>query len=215
MRSTTFSEWVSHFGETRLEEHIASSSECYLRFWKKRKDMTSIRMYPAWELCLGSIWQESESQWHKRWNDCDGRLINARMIAATWDPIWTRLSETFYDGLGNPYPPYSRSSCAYWRNISADEAIVLGVVSKAEYQERISQLPRTLLRDKNGKALSREALIDLKAKLAQSIREKGGLPLEATREERYHHRKQMKETMFQEARDSYVTRQKEKDRRYA
>lgn len=52
------------------------------------------------------------------------------MMAVKWDPIWEKLSDTFYDGLGNPYPPFARSSCASWHEINRNEAIVLGVITK-------------------------------------------------------------------------------------
>jgi hypothetical protein len=50
------------------------------------------------------------------------------MIAAKSDGIWERLSATFYDSLGKPYPPYARSSCARWFEVSRDEAVGLGVI---------------------------------------------------------------------------------------
>lgn len=214
MSSTTFSDWVSHFGEERLEEQIASSMACYQRFWKKREDEVYLRISPAWELCFGSIWHESEPKWHSRWEECGGQLFDGRMIAAVWSPIWPRLSNTFYDGMGNPYPPFARSSCAYWRNISADEAIVLGVISEAEYRERLSKHPAKPLLGKNGKPLSKEFLNELKEKLAQSAHERGGPRPGASREERYRHRQRQEEERAREAQADYEKRSKKSEEYY-
>jgi len=133
VNTPAFTEWLQHCGEARLAEIIACSQKCYREMWEQRRDPNSLWQFPAWELCLGTYWQEPLEEWHSRWKHCGGRLCEGRMIAAKWDGIWERLSSTFYDGLGHPYPPYARSSCAHWSQIDQDEAIVAGAISESEF----------------------------------------------------------------------------------
>lgn len=128
MNSLNFQEWLAHWGEERLTQQISDSQQCYRAMWERRNDRDSLHLSPAWELSLSLFWEENTDEWHARWTRCGGTLYEGRMIAAKRDGIWDRLSGTFYDGLGNPYPPYARSSCARWDEIGRDEAIALGVI---------------------------------------------------------------------------------------
>lgn len=159
----SFDDWLRHWGQQRLEERIALSTKCYKRMWDSRNDESSNRVSPVWELVLGPLWQESDTEWESRWRACGGELFDGRMMAPMWSPIWGRLAETFSDGFGLPYPPYAKYSCAHWQSVCDDEAIVLGVLSEEEFQERMRTIskPRGPLLDRNGKRINvRELLGD-------------------------------------------------------
>ena len=145
---------------------------------------------PAWELRLGVYWVEDVSEWHIRWAKCGGKLFEGRMIAAKWDGIWEKLSDTFSNGLGQPYPPYARSSCADWYEIDADEAIVLGTISEAEYKEQLAAFPSEPLLDRDGKPISKELLSEVLRELEENIHKHGGPRPGASRAERVANKRQ-------------------------
>lgn len=184
--------------------------------WEERNDPISLPMHPAWELCLGYEWEESLPEWHVRWQKCGGMLHEGRMIAAKWDPIWERLSATFYDGLGKPYPPYARSSCARWRNIGQDEAIVIGAISEAEYEDRMNMFPPPEpLIDKDGNPLSQDKLKQLLQELQEEIFRNGGPPPNATRAERVAHERKRQEESAAKAKADYEKQRQAKRDAYA
>ena len=76
---------------------------------------------------MGYEWTESLEEWRARWEACGGTLFDGRMIAAKRGTIWEKLSGMFPDGLGKPYPPYARSSCAMWMDVGREECEILGV----------------------------------------------------------------------------------------
>jgi hypothetical protein len=190
VNTLTFNEWLEHWGEARLAEVIASSQNCYRRMWEERSNPGTLWSFPAWELCLGIYWQESLDEWHSRWEACGGRLSEGRMIAAKWDTIWERLSSTFYDGLGHPYPPYASSSCAYWRGIDQDEAIVTGAISESEFGDYMAQFPHEPLKDRDCSLIPRETLVAIRDGLDEEIYRLGGPRPGATRAERVAHERQ-------------------------
>jgi hypothetical protein len=112
------------------------------------------------------------------------------MIAAKWDGIWEKLSGTFCDGLGKPYPPYARSSCACWREVDQDEAIVLGVISEDEFNSRMEAFPKEPHLDRNGNPISKELLENILKELQEDIYRHGGPRPGASREERVAHKRQ-------------------------
>ena len=211
----TFSEWMEYRGETRLSENIAQSQNSSRRMWEERNDPISLPMHPAWELCLGYEWEESLPEWHVRWQKCGGILHEGRMIAAKWDPIWERLSATFYDGLGKPYPPYARSSCARWSNIGQDEAIVVGAISEAEYEDRMQMFPPPDLIDKDGKPLSQDKLKQILQELQEEIYRNGGPPPNATRAERVAHERKRREESAAKSKAEYEKQRQAKRDAYA
>lgn len=165
---------------------------------------------------MGSYWQESLDEWHERWCKCGGKLFDGRMIAATWNIIWGRLSQTFYDGLSTPYPPYARSSCARWTAIGQDEAIVIGVISEQEHNERIAQLPPPEpFLDKDGKPIPTELLVELARELEKDIYRHGGPPPGATRAERVAHERKRQEESEAKMQADYEKRKAEGDERVA
>lgn len=210
----TFTEWVTHWGEPRLIEVIESSQRCYGRMWEESKNTDAIWQYPAWELCLGQYWEESLSEWHSRWQGCGGQLHEGRMIAVKWDTIWAKLSSTFYDGLGQPYPPYARSSCAHWTSIDQDEAIVTGAISESVFNDYVAQFPREPLLGKDGNPISKELLQSLLNELTESIHRRGGPPPGATRSERVAHERKQREETFARIHAEYEQRSLEDNREY-
>lgn len=211
MINLNFTEWVAHWGEARLAEIIASSQKCYRGMWEERDGSDGPWQFPAWELCLGTYWEESLSDWHSRWHRCGGRLCDGRMIAAKWDGIWSRLSGTFYDGLGQPYPPYARSSCAHWSNVDQDEAIVTGAITETEFNEYMTRFPREPLKDKQGNPIPKELIQAALDELKEHIYLSGGPRPGASREERVAHKRKRREESFARAQAEYEQRNRERD----
>ena len=200
----TFSEWMELRGETRLSENISNAQNYFRKMWDERNDPASLHMFPAWELCPGYEWEESLPEWHARWQKCGGILSEGRMIAPKWDSIWEHLSSTFYDGLGRPYPPYARSSCARWRNMGQDEAIVVGAISEAEFENRMKMFPPPEpLIDKDGNPLSQDMLKQIVQDLEEEIYRLGGPPPNATRAERFAHERKSREERSAKAKADY------------
>ena len=206
MNLLSFENWVEHWGEERLAQRISESQRCYSAMWERRNDREILSSWPAWELCLSPFWEENMDEWHARWAQCGGKLYEVRMIAAKWDSIWQRLSGTFYDGLGNPYPPYARSSCARWDEIDQDEAIVMGVVSEAEFAARLAELPKGPSLWQDGKGPPMELLIETKRELEEAIYRHGGPRPGATREERVAHRRHQQREQAERAKAEYESR---------
>jgi hypothetical protein len=215
MTKPSFAEWVAHWGEPRLAEIIAGSQKCYRSMWEERDGFSGPWQFPAWELCLGAYWDESLADWHSRWQRCGGRLCDGRMIAAKWDGIWARLSSTFYDGLGHPYPPYARSSCAHWMNVGQDEAIVTGAISESELNDYMARFPREPLKDKDGNPISKELLQAALDELDEHIYRSGGPRPGANREERVAHERKRREESFARSQAEYEQRNRERDRERA
>lgn len=177
--------------------------------WEERENPASLWSFPAWELCLGNYWHESKEEWHSRWTRCGGKLAEGRMIAAKWDVIWETLSSTFYDGLGFPYPPYARSSCAYWSDIDQDEAIVVGAISEADFNDYMAQFSRKPLIGKDGKPIPNELLQAIRDGLEEEIYRSGGPRPDATRAERVAHERKRREESFARAQAEYERRRNE------
>ena len=178
--------------------------------WEQRNDEYSLFSYPAWELCLGAFWEENLNAWHERWAKCGGRLYENRMIAAKWDRVWESLSSTFYDGLGEPYPPYAKSSCAYWRQIGQDEAIVIGVITESEIEARSAAFPKQPLLDREGNPISKELLEQALRELEESIYQSGGPIPGASRAERVAHERQRRKESAEHAHAEYERQNREK-----
>lgn len=213
MKTLTFAEWVAHWGEARLAEIIDGSEKCYRSMWEKRDGYgDGPWQFPAWELCLRSYWEESLSDWHSRWERCGGRLCEGRMVASKWDSIWTKLSGTFYDGFGHPYPPYARSSCAYWRNIDQDEAIVIGAITESELNDYMARFPRQPLIDRDGNPIPKELIQAAHDELEEQIYRNGGPRPGASREERVAHKRKRHEEALAQAQAEYERRNLERDK---
>lgn len=210
MKLLSFAEWLAHWGEERLAERITGSQRCYREMWERRNDESSLWPYPAWELCLGSYWEENLDEWHARWAKSGRKLYEGRMIAAKWDRLWESLSSTFYDGLGKPYPPYARSSCAHWMQIGQDEAIVMGVITESEFEARMAAFPRKPLLDREGHPISKELLKQTLRKLEASIYQRGGPKPGASRAERVAHEHQRRKESADKTRAEYERRNREK-----
>jgi len=187
----TFSQWLNHWGEDRLLTRQEESKRCYQRMWDMSQDPDHVRAFPAWELLLGCYWHEDIESWHERWTDCGGVLNNGRMLAPKWHPVWMKLSSTFPDGYGNPYPPYARSSCAFWQELDADEAIVYGALTEEEYEAYRRQHPAQPLIGHDGLPIPRDLLIRLRDELAQANYLAGGVRPGASRAERVAHKEKV------------------------
>jgi hypothetical protein len=187
----TFHQWLTHWGEDRLNALQEDRKRCYRRMWDKSQDPDHLRAFPAWELILGSSWHEDIDSWRKRWTDCGGVLNNGRMLAPKWHPVWRKLSSTLPDGYGNPYPPYARSSCAFWQDLGVDEAIVYGALSEAEYDAFRRQHPAPPLIGHDGLPIPRDVLQALRDKLRHSRYLTGGPHPEASRAERVAHKEKL------------------------
>lgn len=140
----SFDEWLGHWGERKLVDNIASSKRCHRRMWESRDDESGNKVHPVWELKLGAFWRESMEEWQERWRSAGGRIIDNRMMAPKWSSIWDELADSFPDGFGRPYPPYARYTCVYWGCVCDDEAIVLGVITEDEFQERMKRISEPL-----------------------------------------------------------------------
>lgn len=197
----TFTEWVDHWGEKRLEERLAEHAAFGKGEWENRH--ASQAAYPAWELAARPFWEEDTEGLRRLWIECGGRLFeNGRMIAAKWDPIWETLSAAFYDGLGNPYPPYARSSCASWNSVGEDEAIVLGVITEGEWLAKA-------VRPGSGPSLSDAKRILMKEalrELEEDIHRNGGPPPGASRAERFAHERKRREEAIERSKTEYLER---------
>lgn len=216
MTTTTFAEWVANFGEKRLAENIASSQKAGQRHWEERTDATTLRIIPGWELCfIGNRWYESLDEWHSRWERCGGRLSEGRMIAAKWDPIWTKLSSTFDDGLGEPYPPYARSSDAYWMDVDQDEAIVVGAITESEFSDCMAQFPREQILSKDGQPLSSEQLRTMYEEVLEEIDRNGGQRPPETRAGRVALKRKMLENSVKRSHAEYEKRNAEREEQNA
>ena len=206
MTKLTFAEWLEHWGEPRIQEITAGSEKCYRSMWETRDGSSGPWQFPAWELCLGPYWDESLTNWHSRWERCGGRLCEGRMIAAKWDSIWSKLSSTFYDGFGRPYPPYARSSCAHWVNIGQDEAIVSGAITESELNDYMARFPREPLIDKDGNPIPQELIQAAVEELEEQIYRNGGPRPGAGREERVSHERGRREESLASAQIEYARR---------
>jgi len=170
--------------------------------WEGRQE--TLWQFPAWELCLGVFWFESKHEWQQRWLSCGGELYDGRMIAPSWSKIWERLSDSFYDGLSMPFPPYARSSCASWRQIGQDEAIVVGAVSEREFLERHAALPRKPVPENDGPKATKAQLQEALRELQELIHAEGGPHPNASREERVAHERERFEKYASEATQKYL-----------
>lgn len=61
--------------------------------------------------------------WPTRWRNAGGGFFQGRMIALAADPVWSRISR-----FGLPYPPFDFNSGMTTRQVSASEALSLGVI---------------------------------------------------------------------------------------
>ncbi len=202
-----FADWLARWGEERLAENITGSQKCYRKMWEDRNDEISLFVAPAWELRLGTYWEENQDEWRERWRKCGGKLYEGRMIATKWDALWASLSSTFYDGLGEPYPPYARSSCARWMDLGRDEAIVMGVVSEVEFESLMASFPPAArLLDRDGKPITGKFLEQASQNLKEDVYRHGGPKPGASRAERVAHwrklRQQSNERMRNRNRDA-------------
>lgn len=173
--------------------------------WEERNG-EDVWARPAWELCLSDYWDESVEEWHARWVQCGGQLREGRMVAAKWDGIWERLSATFYDGLGKPYPPYARSSAALWMDVDQDEAVVMGAVTESELDERLANVPVEPLLDHDGNQIPSELL---EAAL-QELRDDS-----FSREERVEHRREEERKAMEQVQADYAAKNQQRDEKDA
>ena len=78
--------------------------------------------------------RKQKRDWVKRWTDAGGKLFGGRMIALKDDPIWTRISV-----FGNPFPPFDWGSGMGLRNVTAREAMELGIISKEALKAKVAE----------------------------------------------------------------------------
>jgi len=206
----SYAEWLAHWGAERDVERYEVSRQCHARMWARRAETLSA--FPVWELCLGGYWEENVEEWTTRWTNSGGRLFEStRMLAAKWDPIWTRLGTTFYDGFNSPHPPYAKSSCACWSEIDDDEAIVLGVITEEEYQrETASCRPREPISE-----AQRIALVQTLHEMEVEAHALGGPKPGASREERFLHRRSREREEREKSSRAYAHRAEVGQREWA
>lgn len=106
-------------------------------------------------------------------------------------------------GAGSGYPPYARSSSAYWSTISQDEAIVLGVISESELNEQMVRFKREPLIGIDGKAIPEELLQAALQEIKEQIYRNGGPPPDATRAQRVAHERMQREESLTRARSEH------------
>ncbi|MEO7933226.1 MAG: hypothetical protein ABIT76_08725 [Chthoniobacterales bacterium] len=123
--------WISHYGEEQNAIRVAESTERWRGIYGAGFDYYGLSQWPAWE--LEPLW---ENEWPRRWENCGGVFYDGRMIAMKSAPVWGKLSGTFPDGLGNPYPQYSLTSYVYLKPVGDRETWALGVASWEEIKEQ-------------------------------------------------------------------------------
>ncbi len=199
MQMLTFDEWRSHWGDERLKKRQAGMRAAGERRWAERNDCLVI--FPCWELTPGFYWKEDWSEITARWNRVGGRCFEGtRVIAAKWDAVWSRFAARFPNGYGKPHPPYAPDSCASWRQVDPDEAVVLGVITEAEL--------RANTRDPEF-AASVNAALD-KMSPAERVELFKELGMNKTRAERHAERKQRDEESRAEAARVYSEHARER-----
>ena len=86
---------------------------------------------PAQELYRAQD-RKQKRAWDKRWEAAGGKTYGGRMIALKDDPIWVKISR-----FGNPFPPFDWGSGMSVRNVSAREAIQLGLITKDDFKAKV------------------------------------------------------------------------------
>lgn len=100
---------------------------CGYGYWMAAQKPIILRAFPAWELVKSHPGPEPLN-WPDTWQLHGGwSLPSGRMIAFKDDPVWRALS-TFE----LPFPPFDLGSGMYWREVSHDEAIELGLIDEDE-----------------------------------------------------------------------------------
>src|SRR5262245_15168070 len=100
---------------------------CGYGYWMAGQKPIILRAFPAWELVKSHPGPEPLN-WPETWQRHGGwSLPNGKMIAFKDDPVWRALS-----AFGLPFPPFDLGSGMYWREVSRDEAIELGLIGEDE-----------------------------------------------------------------------------------
>jgi hypothetical protein len=170
----TCDEWVRHWGPERLEERMKFSEELGRGQWLTRNQ--HLWQYPCWELIPGLFWAEDWSRIRRLWKEVGGKSFNGtRIIAAKWDITWEHFAVNFPNGHDRPYPPFAHDSCAHWSEVSADEAIVLGVISEKVLKMNIPPQSPEVSREfqEVWESLTEDEKKETKRYLARNTREKG------------------------------------------
>jgi hypothetical protein len=95
--------------------------------------------FPAQEL-YRLMERKQKRDWAARWNKAYKKVngegaLQSPCIALKTSPIWTALS-----AFGNPYPPFDWGSGMDVRDVSADRAIELGLISRDELKGQVRQM---------------------------------------------------------------------------
>jgi hypothetical protein len=101
-------------------------------YWKQGQQKSVLDQWPAQELIRVTEPKGEERDWAARWTKCGGEFFGGRMIALKNDDIWDQLgdSDTFSDGLDNPYPPFAFNSGMDVTDVDRDEAVKLGLINE-------------------------------------------------------------------------------------
>lgn len=100
--------------------------------WKQGQDPAFLAAWPCKELVREQQRREPRglAWWQARFVEAGGTLYGGRMIARKDSPVWRRLSR-----FRLPYPPYDYGSGMGDEDISAAEAIALGVITAQDVIE--------------------------------------------------------------------------------
>jgi hypothetical protein len=95
--------------------------------------------FPAQEL-YRLMERKQKRDWAARWNKAYKKVngegaLQSPCIALKTSPIWTALS-----AFGHPYPPFDWGSGMDVRDVSADRAIELGLISRDELKSTVRQM---------------------------------------------------------------------------
>lgn len=93
--------------------------------WKQGQDPAYLAAWPCKELVREQVRKEPRGLpwWERRFIEAGGTLYGGRIIARKDSPVWRKLSI-----FGLPYPPYDYGSGMGDEDVSAAEAIALGVI---------------------------------------------------------------------------------------
>jgi hypothetical protein len=137
--------------------------------FKQGQEPDVLAQWPAEEIIDTNPGQtENRRNWAQRWAELGGTFYGGRMIAKKGDPILTRIS--FF---GLPYGPLALRSFWERQDVSADEALDLGVMTQAEI-DALSPQSRDFNTDLQATpevrdAALKEALIDSLGGIGQFI----------------------------------------------
>lgn len=129
------------YTKARLDTIIKTNVAQARGFVQRECGMTpgAFGAFPAQEL-YRLMERKQKRDWAARWNKAYKKVngegtLQTPCIALKTSPIWTALS-----AFGHPYPPFDWGSGMDVRDVSADRAIELGLISRDELKGQVRQM---------------------------------------------------------------------------